>query len=44
MLQNNFEGFIAEREKQVLLKINELIGLEGGTIQKEGLISPERPL
>jgi hypothetical protein len=42
MLQNNFEGFIAEREKQVLLRIKELIGLEGEVIENEGLISPER--
>ena len=43
MQQNNFEGFTAEREKQVLLKIKELIGHEGETIGKEGLISPEKP-
>ncbi len=42
MLRDDFQGFITEREKVMLEKIKNLIGLEG-PIQQKTLISPETP-
>ncbi|MDE1868029.1 MAG: hypothetical protein KGI08_10020, partial [Thaumarchaeota archaeon] len=42
MLRDDFQGFISEREKVVLGKIKNAIGLEG-TVQDHTLITPEQP-
>jgi hypothetical protein len=42
MLRDDFQGFISEREKTILTKIKDLIGLEG-PVQEPALITPETP-
>lgn len=42
MLKDDFDGFIAEREKTIIAQISDLIGLEGPP-QYPSMISPETP-